>query len=77
MTTVRTPLIILVRSVTVDTTRWGSRPPPRSASPAKVNWMPGARGFHGLSILGGLGKLAGSNCAAVLHGGGLAHQPML
>src|SRR4029453_16394548 len=74
-TTAVTPLTTLVRSVTVDTTRSGWSPFAWFASLARMNCIPGAKGFHWLSILGGLGKFAGSNSAAVLQGGGLGSAP--
>ncbi len=50
-TTVRTPSITLVRSVTVNTTRCSRRPFPRFARPSKVNCIPGVSGDHRLSMV--------------------------
>ena len=60
-----TPLITLVRSVTVDTTRREMRWPSSKAEPSKTEWAPGSRGNHLLSTVVELSKLVCSKSVAL------------
>src|SRR5215216_7186944 len=62
--TLLTPLICLVRSVTVDTTRREMRSPSSMAEPSNTEWAPGTRGNHLLSTVVEWSKLVGSKSLA-------------
>src|ERR671911_1672979 len=64
MTTLFTPLISLVRSVTVLTTRRVMRSPSSMADPSKTACAPASRGIHLLSTLAESSKLVGSKSFA-------------
>jgi hypothetical protein len=57
---VRTPLIVLVRSVTTNTTLRAILSLPSRADPSQVSCVPGFSGNHWLSIVTGSENLRGS-----------------
>src|SRR5688572_27590108 len=63
---VLTPLITLVRSVTVDTTRREMRWPSSMADPSNTECSPGLRGNHLLSIVVEWSKLERSKSLALM-----------
>src|SRR5512147_1253957 len=67
-TTVRTPWITLVRSVTISITWWASGWPPTFTRPSRMNSVPGTYESNGLFTLGELGKLLALNGVARLQG---------
>src|ERR1700730_6928498 len=68
----RTPLMTLVRSITVRTKRRGTRSPSSSVNPSWTNCVPGRSGNHLLSMLLERSKLSRSKSSNLLVLGSLA-----